>query len=175
MFIQAFPRESPLVVHFSRAILQVTEGPGMAKMEETNFGPGYSSGNQLDSINKQTSLKAYNFGGLFIIVGSALVFAIFCSVPSLGPKLVNLATVYSLKCCCFLAFGGRGLRTNSMVHPADSKSSSSEKEVEMSEQIVQNDLAISDINHQSGQGNSDVLTEVHESDKNYEIRHPQPG
>lgn len=160
---QAFPKESPLVVPFSRAILDVTADPSMAKIEEKNFGPGYSSGNEFDSIDKQTSLKAYNFGGLFIVIGSALIFAIFCS---LGQKIINLAAVYSLKYCSFLTFGGSALRTNSIVHPAvDSKDLSSEQEVEISEQIVENDLAIPDIiNHQSGQG-----LKVHESDNNNEF------
>ncbi|KAI5675417.1 hypothetical protein M9H77_06367 [Catharanthus roseus] len=159
----AFPKESPLVVPFSRAILDVTADPSMAKIEEKNFGPGYSSGNEFDSIDKQTSLKAYNFGGLFIVIGSALIFAIFCS---LGQKIINLAAVYSLKYCSFLTFGGSALRTNSIVHPAvDSKDLSSEQEVEISEQIVENDLAIPDIiNHQSGQG-----LKVHESDNNNEF------
>lgn len=165
MFIQVFPRDSRLTGYFSRAILNVTESPDMNLIEEKNFGSGYSSQNQLDSsINKQTSLTTYNFGGLFIIIVSATIFTLLYSVPSLGKQLIGLSLIYILKSLSFLPLVGNFFRINSSVHSCDGKDSSSEQEVEMSEQVVGDSLAMVDmVDHQSGQGDSNVSVEGNES------------
>lgn len=152
-FFQAFPKDSRLAVYFSRAILNVTESPDMTRIEQKNFGPGYSSDNLTNSINKKNNLTAYNFGGLFIIIGSAMLFALFCAVPSVGPKFVGMATDYTYKCFSFLPFCGSNLRSSSMVHPGmDSNHSSSEQEVQMSRQdTIGTDPALPHRDHGSGQ------------------------
>lgn len=179
----AFPKDSPLVVHFSRAILAVKEGPNMTRIEEKNFGPGYSSENQLDSINEQNSLTAYNFGGLFIIIGSAMIFALFFSETSVGKKFIVMAIDVSHKCFSSLPFGSHDARTTTTVHANDSKDISSEFEVELTEQNNLSNLVRSGTNHQSGSGvrNSDVsaiVLEGNESDQSNDSgvsQQPSPG
>ncbi|KAL8493224.1 hypothetical protein ACS0TY_024446 [Phlomoides rotata] len=87
----AFPRGSPLVAHFSKAILEVTQGSNMTAIEQHNFGPGYSSQDPLSStISQQTSsLSLYDFAGLFLIIGSITIFSLFCSETSIGQKLTD--------------------------------------------------------------------------------------
>ncbi|CAA2992720.1 glutamate receptor -like [Olea europaea subsp. europaea] len=101
----AFPAHSPLTSYFSRAILAVTQGPNMTSIERTNFGPGYSSQDPLSStVSQQTSsLTFYNFGGLFIIVGSVTLFAVFCSETSVGRKFTALTALYSQMCFNFIS------------------------------------------------------------------------
>lgn len=101
--------------YFSRAILNVTQGTNMTTIEEKNFGPGYPSG--LDSINQESpSLTAYNFGGLFIIMGSATVFALFCSETSLGQRFTVTANSFGHWCCTFLYSNGKESRVQSLDH-----------------------------------------------------------
>ncbi|XP_022859667.1 glutamate receptor 2.1-like [Olea europaea var. sylvestris] len=85
----AFPLGSPLTAYFSRAIVAVTQGPNMTFIEQTHFGPGYSSQDPLSStISQQTSSLSFrDFGGLFIIVGLVTMFALICSETSLGRKV----------------------------------------------------------------------------------------
>ncbi|KAL7097366.1 hypothetical protein ACP275_10G140200 [Erythranthe tilingii] len=77
----AFPTGSPLVAYFSRAILNVTQGSEMSSLEQKNFGPGYSSQDPLSSVISQgtSSLSLREFGGLFIITGSLIAFALVYS------------------------------------------------------------------------------------------------
>ncbi|XP_027066274.2 glutamate receptor 2.2-like [Coffea arabica] len=125
----AFPLKSPLVVNFSRAILSVTEDENMSAIEQRNFGPKYSPFNQSDSVNKQSpSLTAFDFGGLFILVASALLFALFCSETSVGQKLTERVRYYHHRCSVFLSFRGNEPKVNSTVNPDRSGDSSSEKE-----------------------------------------------
>ncbi|CAI9769387.1 unnamed protein product [Fraxinus pennsylvanica] len=93
----AFPVRSPLTSYFSKAILAVTQGSNMTSIERRNFGPGYSSQDPLSStVSQQTSsLTFYDFGGLFIIVGSVTLFALFCSETSVGRKFSALTALYS--------------------------------------------------------------------------------
>ncbi|KAL7097369.1 hypothetical protein ACP275_10G140400 [Erythranthe tilingii] len=87
----AFPVGSPLVAHFSKAILDVTQGPNMTAIEQKNFGPGYSSQDPLSSrISQQrSSLTLYDFAGLFFIIGSVTLFSLFCSETAIGRKLTD--------------------------------------------------------------------------------------
>ncbi|XP_027176277.1 glutamate receptor 2.2-like [Coffea eugenioides] len=125
----AFPLKSPLVVNFSRAILSVTEDENMGAIEQGNSGPKYSPFNQSDSVNKQSlSLTAFDFGGLFILVASALLFALFCSETSVGQKLTERVRYYHHRCSVFLSFGGNEPKVNSTVNPDRSGDSFSEKE-----------------------------------------------
>ncbi|KAG6403606.1 hypothetical protein SASPL_135832 [Salvia splendens] len=61
----AFPKGSSLAAHFSRAILVVTQGSNMTEIEQTNFGPGYSSQDPLSATISQgtSSLTFYEFAG----------------------------------------------------------------------------------------------------------------
>ncbi|KAL7138039.1 hypothetical protein ABFS83_10G136100 [Erythranthe nasuta] len=90
----AFPVGSPLVAHFSKAILDVTQGPNMTAIEQKNFGPGYSSQDPLSSrISQQrSSLTLYDFAGLFLIIGSVTLFSLFCSETAIGRKLTDKTT-----------------------------------------------------------------------------------
>lgn len=80
-FVQVFPLNSPLTELFSKAILNVTQGPQMTAIEQRNFGPGYSSQDPLSSPISQgtSSLTLYQFAGLFLIVGSVTIFALLFS------------------------------------------------------------------------------------------------
>lgn len=90
-YFQAFPKGSPLAAYFSKAILDVTQGSNMTAIEQKNFGPGYSSQDPLSSrISQETSsLTLYDFAGLFLIIGSVTVFALFCSETPVGRKLAE--------------------------------------------------------------------------------------
>ncbi|KAL3535327.1 hypothetical protein ACH5RR_003788 [Cinchona calisaya] len=101
----------------------------MTALELKNFGPKYSSYNQSDSINKRSQgLTAFNFGGLFIIIASALMFALFCSETSVGRRLTDMVTQYSHRCFFFLSFRGNESRVKSLDHPDSSGDSSIEDE-----------------------------------------------
>ncbi|KAL7138037.1 hypothetical protein ABFS83_10G136000 [Erythranthe nasuta] len=77
----AFPIGSPLVSHFSKAILNVTQGPNMNSLELESFGPGYSSQDPLSSVISQgaSGLTFHEFGGLFIITGTLIAVALIYS------------------------------------------------------------------------------------------------
>ncbi|PIN14727.1 hypothetical protein CDL12_12630 [Handroanthus impetiginosus] len=88
----AFPMGSPLASNFSRAILNVTQGPGMTSIEKKNFGPGYSSEDPLSNALTQgtSSLTFHEFAGLFIIVGSLTALAVICAETAILSKLSNI-------------------------------------------------------------------------------------
>ncbi|KAL0383207.1 UNVERIFIED_CONTAM: Glutamate receptor 2.8 [Sesamum calycinum] len=96
----AFPCGSPLVSHFSKAIMDVTQGPNMTAIEQENFGPGYSSQDPLSStISQQTSsLTLYDFAGLFLIIGSVTIFALFCSETAIGRKVTDKTKNFITNC-----------------------------------------------------------------------------
>lgn len=115
---------SPLVSYFSRAILNVTQGPNMAAIEKANFGPDYYLDS--DSINQDNhGLTTYNFGGLFIIIGSVTLIALFCSLTSTGQKCTQMATSFVHWFYTFLTFNG----SESRVHCNDANGESSPEEV----------------------------------------------
>ncbi|KAK4404513.1 Glutamate receptor 2.7 [Sesamum angolense] len=110
-YMKAFPIGSPLVSHFSKAIMDVTQGPNMTSIEQKNFGPGYSSQDPLSSsISQQTSsLTFYDFAGLFVIVGSVTILALLCSETAVGRKLTDKA-----KHVIFNCYNYRTTQVNSM-------------------------------------------------------------
>lgn len=144
----------------------MTEAPNMTRIEETNFGPGYSSQNQLDSINEQNSLTAYNFGGLFILIGSTMIFALFFSKTSAGKKLIVMAIHFTHKFFSFLPFGRNDMRTTTTIVHAN-VSSEVEVEVELSKQ---NNPSNSDVSAAVPKDN-----ESDQSNDNDESQKPSPG
>ncbi|KAL3535329.1 hypothetical protein ACH5RR_003790 [Cinchona calisaya] len=111
----AFPRGSPLVSYFSRAILNVTQGASMNVIEQKNFGPGYPS--DQDSINQESpSLTFYNFGGPFIIILSATIIALFCSKTSIGQRFTTMVSNCGCRCSNFLNSRDKESRGHSLSH-----------------------------------------------------------
>ncbi|CAA0809693.1 Glutamate receptor 2.8 [Striga hermonthica] len=101
----AFRRGSPLTAHFSKAILDVTQGSNMTAIVKKNFGPGYSSQDPLSSTISQgtSSLCFYDFAGLFIIIGTVNIFALFCSETAMGRKLTCQTERFIHRCFFFKA------------------------------------------------------------------------
>ncbi|XP_057787758.1 glutamate receptor 2.8-like [Salvia miltiorrhiza] len=85
----ALPLGSPLVAHFSRAILNVTQGPEMTGLEQKNFGPGYSSQDPLINSVSQgaSSLTSRDFAGLFIILAGLTLSAFLAALTDAFNKL----------------------------------------------------------------------------------------
>lgn len=96
----ALPVGSPLVAHFSRAILNVTQGPEMTALEQKSFGPGYSSQDPLSDTVSQgaSSLTALDFAGLFILLAVfttiALVYVERGNLISWGSAFLNTLRAY---------------------------------------------------------------------------------
>ncbi|KAH6835375.1 hypothetical protein C2S53_003226 [Perilla frutescens var. hirtella] len=113
----AFPKGSPLAAHFSKAILDVTQGPNMTAIEQANFGPGYSSQDPLSSTISQgtSSLSFHEFAGLFVIIGSVTVLALFCSETPIGRKLTHKTRQFLHACFHF--------KTSTLVNPVEDASS----------------------------------------------------
>lgn len=83
----------------------------MTIIEQKNFGPGYPS----DSIDRDNpNLTAYNFGGLFIIICSATIFALFCSETSVGRRFTSMVSDYGQRCCSFSTFRDKELSVSSI-------------------------------------------------------------
>ncbi|KAF9681348.1 hypothetical protein SADUNF_Sadunf06G0216600 [Salix dunnii] len=70
-----FPKGSPLVPHMSRAILNVTEGDKMEKIEKAWFGKKSGCPESSTSISSN-SLSLKSFWGLFLIAGLAASLAL---------------------------------------------------------------------------------------------------
>lgn len=90
--MQAFSIGSPLVAHFSRAILNVTQGSNMIALEQKNFGLGYSPQDPMsNAVPSQGAsvLTPYDFVGLFIILGVISALAIACSLMDVFNRLKN--------------------------------------------------------------------------------------
>ncbi|KAJ4723326.1 Glutamate receptor [Melia azedarach] len=92
----AFPKDSPFVSHFSKAILSVREHKTkMDEIEKKYFGHKITSPILPPSISTESSsLRAYNFGGLFIIAGIATFLALICSERYIWQKPVALARLH---------------------------------------------------------------------------------
>ncbi|KAL5973941.1 hypothetical protein ACLOJK_030600 [Asimina triloba] len=71
-----FPRGSPLVPDFSRAILNVTESDQMMRIEQKWFGSQTSCSDTSTTISSN-SLTLDSFWGLFLIAGAASALALF--------------------------------------------------------------------------------------------------
>lgn len=73
----------------------------MASIEQRNFGPGYSSQDPLSSTISQgtSSLTFLDFAGLFLIVGSVTIFALFCSETPIGRKLTESTRNFIVHSC----------------------------------------------------------------------------
>ncbi|KAM7477578.1 hypothetical protein LguiA_025791 [Lonicera macranthoides] len=74
-YTMVFPKGSPLVPDVSRAVLRVTEGEEMAKIEKAWFGKQTNCPDPNTSVSS-SSLGVNSFWGLFVIVGVAASFAL---------------------------------------------------------------------------------------------------
>lgn len=74
-----FPLGSPLLPDVSRAILKVTEGHEMAQIEKKWFSQRSSCQNSSAVASSTSSLGVDSFWGLFLIVGTFALIAIFIS------------------------------------------------------------------------------------------------
>ncbi|CDP02930.1 unnamed protein product [Coffea canephora] len=165
----AFPMGSPLVIYFSRAILNVTQGATMNVIEQKNFGPGYAA--DQDSISQESpSLTAYNFGGLFIIILSASMIALFCSKTSIGQRFTAMISNCCHRCSRFLNSSGKESRVHSLSHRDATGDSPSEEANESEEnnrnvshgpgEVREAEVDVADISARQG--------EVHESNRTNE-------
>ncbi|XP_047957108.1 glutamate receptor 2.8-like [Salvia hispanica] len=134
----AFPKGSPLAAHFSRAILDVTQGSNMTEIEQTNFGPGYSSQDPLSATISQgtSSLTFYEFAGLFLVIGSVTVLALFCSETPIGRKLTTNARQFVHNCINFRSSS----RLNPVVDSTSIAGESTEGVAEDAHEPVQDNM-----------------------------------
>jgi len=72
---QAFPKGSPLVPDVSRAVLNITEGDKMTKIESAWFGKQSNCPDSSTSVTSN-SLSLKSFWGLFLIAGVASLLAL---------------------------------------------------------------------------------------------------
>lgn len=72
----------------------------MSYIEQKNLGAGYSSQDPLSSVISQgtSSLTFQEFAGLFLLTGSSILLALFCSTTSIGRKL-TLTTQHFVRSC----------------------------------------------------------------------------
>ncbi|KAJ4831373.1 hypothetical protein Tsubulata_021673 [Turnera subulata] len=114
-----FPRRSPLVSDISRAILNVTEGDKMKRIEAAWFG---KQGNCPDSSTSvsSTSLSLESFWGLFLIAGIASVLAVMVSAATfvyenqetLMPSNSSQHSIWSRILNLFSIFNQKDLRSH---------------------------------------------------------------
>ncbi|KAJ1433529.1 Ionotropic glutamate receptor [Sesbania bispinosa] len=119
-YLKAFPLNSNLTAHFSRAILNVTESDLMNEIEENYFGKYY----ELEEKSTQTcppSLTFYSFAGLFMIMGIATLLALVVSETVIWQTPILMAKAYSQKY----------LFRTSFVHPRSNDSTHGEGGIEM--------------------------------------------
>ncbi|KAH9806069.1 hypothetical protein KPL71_002646 [Citrus sinensis] len=92
----AFLKESPLFSYFSKVILLVREiETKMDEIEKMYFGEKVTSATLAPTIyTESSSLRAYNFGGLFIIAGMATLLAISVSERFIWQRPVALVRQY---------------------------------------------------------------------------------
>ncbi|KAK4257634.1 hypothetical protein QN277_007197 [Acacia crassicarpa] len=98
----AFSKGSNLTSYFSRAILNVSEGEEMDRIERKYFGSNYdikgqdlSSDASSDNNNASASLTAYSFAGLFMVIGVLSLLALLVSQSRVWKKPVKVARTCS--------------------------------------------------------------------------------
>ncbi|KAK7388461.1 hypothetical protein VNO78_23277 [Psophocarpus tetragonolobus] len=85
----AFPLNSNLTSHFSRAILNVTESDLMNKIEETYFGKNDIGEEASATIPSATlSLNFHSFAGLFLITGVSTLLVLLVSETVIWQRLI---------------------------------------------------------------------------------------
>lgn len=96
---QAFPRNSNLTSYFSRAILNVTQGEEMDRIEQKYFGSISDDHyqDQSDTSYDTPSLTTHSFAGLFMITGFFTLLALLASESHIWKKPVMLAKTCSQK------------------------------------------------------------------------------
>ncbi|RDX77751.1 Glutamate receptor 2.5, partial [Mucuna pruriens] len=97
-FSKAFPLNSNLTAHFSRAILKVTESELMNEIEEKYFGKHDIGGEEASaqmSSSPAPSLTFHSFAGLFLITGIATLLALFVSETVIWQLPISMAKAYS--------------------------------------------------------------------------------
>lgn len=72
----------------------------MSYIERKNLGAGYSSQDPLSSVISQgtSSLTLQEFAGLFLLTGSFILLALFCSATSIGQKLTHATQRFIQRC-----------------------------------------------------------------------------
>ncbi|CAI9098698.1 OLC1v1035389C3 [Oldenlandia corymbosa var. corymbosa] len=163
----AFPSGSPLAAYFSRAILDFTENGNFTEIQEKYFGPSHSS-DPINSISSETpELRFYDFGGLFIIIGSAMLLALFCSETTVGQRLTDAVADYSKKSFFFLPSRENDSRIDSTVHPEGGNGDSSSDEEHQGSDNIDQESAQGDSNHLAG---ADQVTESVQGNTKNEIQ-----
>ncbi|KAL6345494.1 hypothetical protein AAG906_017215 [Vitis piasezkii] len=76
----AFPRGSPLVQDVSRAVLKVTEGDEMVKIEKEWFGKKTSCSDDNGSSLSSNNISLDSFWGLFLIAGATSSLALIIGI-----------------------------------------------------------------------------------------------
>ncbi|XP_027333832.1 glutamate receptor 2.8-like [Abrus precatorius] len=112
----AFPLNSNLTAHFSRAILNVTESDLMNKIEQKYFGTndigGQDESTQMSSSTP--SLTIHSFAGLFVITSIATLLTLLVSETVIWQRPILMAKAYSQK----ILFPGTPPSTETRVHPS---------------------------------------------------------
>ncbi|KAJ4841959.1 hypothetical protein Tsubulata_047652 [Turnera subulata] len=114
-----FPRRSPLVSDISRAILEVTEGDKMKRIEAAWFGKQSNCPDSTTSVTS-TSLSLHSFWGLFLIAGIASVLALMVFVATfvyenweaLMPSNSSQHSIWSRILNLFSIFNQKDLRSH---------------------------------------------------------------
>ncbi|KAM7480974.1 hypothetical protein LguiB_005557 [Lonicera macranthoides] len=95
-YTMVFPKSSPLVPDVSRAVLHVTEGEKMEKIEKAWFGKQTNCPDSSTSVSSN-SLGVNSFWGLFVIVGVAASFALIIFTAILVYENKNILMRIHLK------------------------------------------------------------------------------
>lgn len=104
----------------------------MSYIERKNFGPGYSSQDPLSSLFSQgtSSLALHEFAGLFLLTGSFILFALFCSQTSFGQKITHATQHFIQNCLNFRSPQVHSTEPSSVVGDATHGESDGSHEVE---------------------------------------------
>lgn len=104
----------------------------MSYIERKNFGPGYSSQDPLSSEFSQgtSSLALHEFAGLFLLTGSFILFALFCSQTSFGQGFTHTTHHFIQHCLSFRSPQAHSTEPSSVVGDATHGGSNGSCEVE---------------------------------------------